>query len=280
MADSIIRTEKGSVIQHGESNDRLYLMKVSKEDFPGIIDKINDIAMENRYGKIFAKVPVWMLPSFIANGYITEAHIPGYIRGKTDLFFVSRFLSSDRLRDIENDKLNELSAILRTVHKGKTEQLPVEFKVRKLTTTDAIRAASLFKMVFKTYPFPIHDPEYIKAMMKEETFYFGIQNSKKELIAISSAEVDLSNQTAEMTDFAVSPVYRGRKLSVLLLEEMEVYMKKINIKTLYTIARLNSIPMNRTFLGLGYKYSGTLIKNTNIAGKIESMNVLYKRIID
>ncbi len=55
-------------------------------------------------------------------------------------------------------------------------------------------------------------------------------------------------------------------------------MKAQDIKTLYTIARLNSPAMNKTFLRLNYTYSGTLIKNTNIAGKIESMNVYYKAI--
>jgi len=55
-------------------------------------------------------------------------------------------------------------------------------------------------------------------------------------------------------------------------------MKSLGIKVVYTIARLNSIPMNKTFLRLNYQYSGTLINNTNIAGKIESMNILYKHI--
>ena len=37
--------------------------------------------------------------------------------------------------------------------------------------------------------------------------------------------------------------------------------------------------MNKTFLNAGYNYSGTLTKNTQIAGKIESMNVWYKHLI-
>jgi hypothetical protein len=36
--------------------------------------------------------------------------------------------------------------------------------------------------------------------------------------------------------------------------------------------------MNRTFLRLAYRYSGTLIMNTHISGRIESMNVFYKHI--
>lgn len=81
-----------------------------------------------------------------------------------------------------------------------------------------------------------------------------------------------------MTDFATLPAYAGNSLALMLLDAMDREMKNQGIKTLYTIARLNSIPMTLTFLRSDYQYSGTLIKNTNIAGKIESMNVLYKHI--
>ena len=81
-----------------------------------------------------------------------------------------------------------------------------------------------------------------------------------------------------MTDFATLPDYRGNNLSVILLDKMENVIRKQGITTLYTIARLNSIAMNKTFLKLSYKYAGTLINNTNISGKIESMNVYYKHI--
>jgi hypothetical protein len=59
---------------------------------------------------------------------------------------------------------------------------------------------------------------------------------------------------------------------------MEKRMRKAGIKTPFTIARLNSLAMNKTFLKLHYTYAGTLVKNTNIAGKIESMNVYYKHL--
>ena len=59
---------------------------------------------------------------------------------------------------------------------------------------------------------------------------------------------------------------------------MEYEMQLQGIMTLYTIARSTSIPMNKTFLRLGYKYAGTLINNTNISGGIESMNLFYKHV--
>ncbi len=81
-----------------------------------------------------------------------------------------------------------------------------------------------------------------------------------------------------MTDFATMPDYRVGQSATHLLSKMELAMESQGITTLYTIARLNSPAMNKTFLKHSYKYAGTLINNTNISGKIESMNVFYKHI--
>ncbi|HKJ79445.1 MAG TPA: GNAT family N-acetyltransferase, partial [Prolixibacteraceae bacterium] len=123
-----------------------------------------------------------------------------------------------------------------------------------------------------------HNPDYIVETMKEYgTRYFGVRDNGK-LIGISTAEIDAENKNAEMTDFAVLSEYRGQKLAFRLLMKMEVEMKIQNITTVYTIARLKEPGMNKTFLNSGYRYTGTLINNTNISGSIESMNVLYKHL--
>ena len=269
---------KNTRVQHGKLNDRVYLMKLDKADFPKIIDQINTLARDNRYTKIFAKVPFWAAPVFISSGFIVEAYIPNFYEGKDDVFFMSKYLTSDRLLDIEYDKLEELSKILGSVlHKTKPEKSKLKIKIIKLGEEYIDQITEIYKVVFKSYPFPIHDPEYIGKTMKEGVQYFGII-VKRKLCAVSSAEVDVVGANAEMTDFATLPEHRGKKYSIILLHEMEKAMKKQGISTFYTIARLNSMAMNKTFLNLGYTYAGTLIKNTNIAGKIESMNVLYKAI--
>jgi putative beta-lysine N-acetyltransferase len=98
------------------------------------------------------------------------------------------------------------------------------------------------------------------------------------LIAASSAEMDKKALNAEMTDFATDPEYLGQGLALFLLDLMDGYMKDKKYPTVYTIARSMSAGMNITFAKLGYKFTGTLINNTNISGSIESMNVWYKRL--
>jgi putative beta-lysine N-acetyltransferase len=98
------------------------------------------------------------------------------------------------------------------------------------------------------------------------------------LIALSSAEMDLSGSNVEMTDFATLPGERGRGLARFLLQEMERAMRKRKMRTAYTIARAVSPGMNITFSRMGYRYSGTLVNNTHISGSIESMNIWYKSL--
>jgi putative beta-lysine N-acetyltransferase len=149
--------------------------------------------------------------------------------------------------------------------------------LKKMTKKDALIMAKLYESVFETYPFPIHDAQYLKKTMEENIHYYGIFHGDK-LVALSSSETDPDYENSEMTDFATIPSYRGKSLALLLLLEMEDSMKNLGFKTLYTIARAKSYGMNATFAKAGYSFGGTLINNTNISGDIESMNVWYKNL--
>lgn len=135
----------------------------------------------------------------------------------------------------------------------------------------------VYKKVFQTYPFPIHDTSYLFKTMNNNVDYFCIENDKK-IIALSSAEKDENNAYAEMTDFATLPDWRGHGFALILLNKMERSMKKQGITTTFTIARSASPGMNITFAKAGYDYAGRLKNNTNISGKIESMNIWYKKL--
>ncbi len=276
MNDTVEVIGEGSVIQHGKENDRVYLMSL-KGDTAVTLERINELAISNKYSKIFCKIPKSAAPVFFANGYLLEAYIPKFYNKNEDVFFVSKFLNSDRLLNIEKTQLLSLNNLLIDRPERKTKKAEKVYKARRLDKSDVEQITQIYRDAFVTYPFPIHNPEYILKTMDENIQYYGVEKDDK-LVALSSAEIDVKGENAEMTDFATHFIHHGNNLSSVLLEVMEKEMKKQGIKTLYTIARLNSIPMNKTFLRFGYEYSGTLINNTNIAGKIESMNVYYKNI--
>lgn len=137
--------------------------------------------------------------------------------------------------------------------------------------------ATLYRQVFATYPFPIHDEAYLRQTMAEDVIYFGIWEGD-ELIALTSAEMDRQGENAEMTDFATRPDCQGRGLANYLLAQAEAAAAQCGIKTAYTIARSYSPGMNITFARNGYTYSGTLTHNTQISGTLESMNVWHKSL--
>ena len=56
----IIEKYGKSTIQHGDYNNRIYLMKLAIEDYPEILTKMNNLALERSYTKIFAIVPFWL----------------------------------------------------------------------------------------------------------------------------------------------------------------------------------------------------------------------------
>jgi len=265
-----------SIIQHGKENNRIYLMKYSDSDRLNIINQLDEIAKQHKYTKIVAKVPEKVKKLFIDNKYKQEAFIPNYCSSEVYVFMCKYF-------EKEREKLiiAEIEQVLQhaKIKSGKQNIpiLPQDWHLKSLHYKDASNMACLYKKVFKTYPFPIHDEEYLKSTMKDNVNYFGIYKQDK-LIAISSSETDKECLNCEMTDLAILPEYRGQNYSLVLLSEMEQKLKKQKFKVLYTIARAKSYSTNIAFSKLNYLYGGTLINNTNICGSIESMNVWHKEI--
>jgi len=268
-----------TLIQHGPGSNRIYVMSLSHLDMPGIIDTLDRLAKKNSYTKIFVRAQEKIKIFFEKAGYSQEAYIPGFYNLLQDASFLAKYFSKDRSK---NKTSEETEANIKTaLSKSGQVDKPVrnsEYTFRKAAENDAGVLASIYKEVFKSYPFPIFDPAYIKKTMRKNIVYFLALDKDENPAAASSAEVSQGSQTAEMTDFATLPAHLGNSLALFLLRKMEKEMKEMKILTLYTIARSMSPGMNITFSKNSYKFAGTLINNTNIAGKIENMNVWYKHI--
>lgn len=271
-----IETIGSSILQHGKYNDRIYLLKFQSKDFPGILDKLGELASKRKYSKIFAKVPSFAKDGFLKYGYSVEAFIPRFYNGIEDVYFMGNYLTESRRQNCDHEKIREiLNAVSVRYAQGCAVQLPDEFCYRICDDSDIHEIAQVYRSVFETYPFPIDDPEYIRKTMDENFIYFSVRKNNK-IIALASTEMDIFSRNVEMTDFATLPEYQGYGFGLYLLQKMEDEMRKKNIITAYTISRAFSCGINMIFAKMGYKYSGTLLNNTNISGKLESMNVWYK----
>jgi putative beta-lysine N-acetyltransferase len=289
MSDVIARIGN-STVQHGKHNNRLYLMTLSNKDFPNIIDKLDMMASENGYSKIFAKIPSFARDRFTENGYRIEASIPRFRDGQEKIYFMCKYFDRSRMID---DKLEDINKIL-DVSRSKENilennaikfDLPRGFKYEICDESHVSQMANLYGKVFATYPFSIDDPEYIRKTMNENFIYFSIKKNDN-IVALSSSEMDTNLQNVEMTDFATLPEYQGKGFALYLLYKMENEMRKRNMQVAYTISRSMSYGINILFAKMGYKYGGTLTNNTNISvikdihslNNFESMNIWYTRL--
>lgn len=275
MKDKILNID-GSVLHYGKFSDRVYIMYLNPDKYAETFKEAARLSAEFNLGKIIACVPEEIFELAVKDGYVKEAELPN-IKLEKKYFYISKFIDKDRMKIEDVDLIRKI--IRKSVSKNQTapSDLDKKYVLRKLTTEDAPEASGVYKKVFETYPFPIHDHEYIIKTMGENIDYFGIFTEDK-LIALSSAEKNEIKKSVEMTDFATLPEYRGDSLAQNLLESMENSIKKEGYALAYTIARSISYGMNITFAKSGYKYSGTLVNNTNISGGLESMNIWHKMI--
>ncbi len=268
----------GALVQHGSFNNRIYLMDIGNANPEKLMSKLITLAQKRGYSKIFAKVPSSKSSPFIAMGFQQEARIPFFYRGAEEAQFLGYYLNNSRKQELHCKELDNILRIAKLRKKNpRIKPLPSKYLVRRCVPDDVEAMAKIYRTVFPTYPFPIHDPEYLRNTMETHVEYFGIEIFGQ-LVALSSTEMDQKSKSAEMTDFATLPEWRGRGFACNLLRKMEQTMKSKNFQLTYTIARAISPGMNITFAKLGYVFGGRLINNTNISGQIESMNVWYKKI--
>lgn len=273
IEDSIIEIGE-SRLQYGPLSDRAYLMHLGPEDGVQALAAMEQLADENGYTKLFAKIPAKTAGIFMRRGFEIEARIPDFFPDGEEALFVSRFLSQARRRITNADHIRQvLAAAKAQMNAGILHPLPAGTTLISMSRDHADKMAALYRKAFKSYPFPIFDPMYLRSTMEENFRYFGIFRNGA-LLALASTETNAGG--VEMTDFATDRTFRKAGLAGHLLAAMETDACKSGAQTAFTIARAGSYGINILFARAGYAFSGTLINNTNISGQMESMNVWYK----
>lgn len=278
MSDVIEKIGR-SMVQHGPYNKRVYLMKLHSGDVLRILPTIDRLAHDNHYEKILAKVPWGSKSAYEKQGYVQEAVIPKYFKNQEHAVFMCKYLSSRRRQITHRQKVLDILCLAK-----KKKQQPSKKNGARCPATricrpeDGVEMSRVFRSVFKTYPFPIFDADYLSTVMKKKQVrYFCIENHQQ-ISALAASEIDLDHKGVEMTDFATLPEFRGQGFAGCLLENMEREMAGLGMRMFFSIARALSPGMNALFAGRGYDFGGTLLNNTNISGRIESMNVWYRRL--
>ncbi|MFM1879042.1 MAG: hypothetical protein RLZZ241_1908 [Bacteroidota bacterium] len=224
--------------------------------------------------KLILKARTEQISFFTAKGWSQEGRIPRYFQG-ADLVFLTCYPFTERQG---SHQLTQIRAILYEVMQSPPDlQNRIDLDVCISTPQDAERLAQLYAAVFKIYPTPMHDPDYVLKTMQDGTLYVHVEQEGR-LLSAASAEVNIEFANAELTDCATLSFAQGRGYMYVLLDFLEKELLRREINCLYTLCRAQSLGMNRVFYKLGYRYSGCLLNNCMIYSGLEHMNVWYKNV--
>ncbi|NLW91997.1 MAG: putative beta-lysine N-acetyltransferase [Syntrophomonadaceae bacterium] len=246
--------------------------KISKNTLQFIKTLANNAAI----GKIVACTLPAYQEMFLEQGFVVEGKISGFFSGK-DAQVYSHFTSPARgTSDNKYDVIVPVGSNWDRV-KETIEQTSFPCITRKATPADVPGMISLFRDVFKTYPSPVFDSDYLLGCMEYGRVTYRVAiDANNQIVGIASAEQDPANLNAEITDCVTDPQFRGQGVLSRIIGELEADLYREGYICLYTLCRATHAPVNKAFFRLGYVFTGRLIKNCNICGSYEDMNVLVK----
>ncbi|MBX3729098.1 MAG: putative beta-lysine N-acetyltransferase [Candidatus Sumerlaeia bacterium] len=258
-------------------NERIQVLTYQARDLDALTADLLALARRNGYGKVWTKAPATDRDALEAAGFECEGHILGYYKG-VDAASMTCFLSEERrFRPHREQEEQILAAALAGEGAKPATHLPDGYTTALFTDADAEELAALYREVFPTYPYPIDDPDYLRATASTHIAYRLVRNEAGRLVAAASAETNLKYRNSEMTDFAALPSERGKGLALFILRALEHDAReRFGVRCHYTIARALSFGMLRTFHHAGYVLTGTLVNNCNIAGQFETMHLMCR----
>lgn len=257
------------------TNSRVKIIDCNNISIETIL-KIINFSSDRNLGKIICNCDYKYLKIFIELGFQLEGVIDGYFKG-VDALCVSYFLDESR-RVIKDSSSKD--SLLKQSLKLNNSYIYVpnpKYYIRTATESDIKEMIELFSNVFSTYPSPIYYENYLKETMNEKVLYkIAIDNGK--IISVASADMNIENLNAEITDCATYPNYRGKGILSDLIYSLELDLKDKGFMTLYSLCRSINPGINFVLKKHNYSFRGRLLSNCNICGGFEDMNIWVKNV--
>lgn len=242
------------------------------------IKKIIYYLSKQSIDKIICNCDIKSSKILVKAGFELEGKIEGYFKGE-DAFCMSYFISNERriCYDFANKNLI-IKKCLEVKHSfANFRKTEFKYCIRNATEDDIKEMINLFSTVFSTYPSHIYDEDFLKQTMKEKVLYKVAVHDGK-IIGVASADMDKENLNAEITDCATHPDYRGKGILSSIIFSLESDLRKRDFITLYSLSRAINPSINFVLSKHNYEFSGRMVKNCNICGDFEDMNIWVKNI--
>ncbi|MDQ0255202.1 putative beta-lysine N-acetyltransferase [Evansella vedderi] len=209
-------------------------------------------------------------------GFQFEAEMSGFFQGKKACIF-SYYGNERRSASKTASENKEVMALVQMDSKDLSNLIITNFSVELVGDTEWNDLAELFEIVFPVYPTDIYDPNYLRKAGEQNYTFIVAKNEAGKIIGAASA-MESGYGSAEITDCAVHPDYRGNQVLYGIILALEKELIKKGIYHAYSITRAKSVGMNLTVKRLGYVYEGTLTNNCVISTGFEDMNVWTKKL--
>jgi putative beta-lysine N-acetyltransferase len=255
--------------------------RIRVDDYRGnsklLFEKAEELVHQHKAEKLIIKGRSEDFLSFFEKGLQPEAVVNRYFHG-SDAHFFSKFYMPERKKNdhwiTEDGMIHSIYQLDTSIQKAYP---PKAYELRLADESCAAELSTLYRQVFQIYPTPLYDPEYVKKTMRDGTIYYVFFLEGK-IVSAASAEINSFYKNAELTDCATLTEHRKYGLMKIILQELEMELKRKGIFCAYSIARSLSFGMNAVLFQLGYSYRGRLMNNCYIYDKLENMNMWVKNL--
>ena len=230
-----------------------------------------EAAQECGRGRVVVLAPVAVEPGLRVAGYQREGLMPNFYRGREDCAVLGAYPDSERSALANPEPVAEVQALLDQGPKPGRSHPPVS--TRRAALADASQVSALLADTFKQYPTPSGDPDYLAAAIEDGIPFRIVEGEEGEPIACASADLIREAKSAELTDCATRPDYRGRGLMQFILDDLIEDLREMGYPTAFTLARAAIPGVNLAFQRLGFELRGTMPQSCRIGEGIEDMNI-------
>lgn len=269
-------TEYDAVMLLDQYNSRIILSECAGKKERAIA-RLRELGSEKSLGKIIYFANIEDKNLFQREGFVEEGIIEDYFKGD-DAYCLSYFNDPQRQNSAEEGRENKIIEKALQEQPFGMEGKASEYTLRLAKPRDAGDIAKLIDRVFDTYPTPMNNEEYIKKVMDNEVRLVVAESKDGSIASVASAEMKKNLGNAEITDCATLEEHRGKGLMSHLIGYLEKQLTEEGFIVLYSLARALSPAVNIVLRRSGYKYTGRMVKNCNIMGKFEDMNIWVKKL--
>lgn len=226
-------------------------------------------------GRVVILAPDTLGRGLAAAGYVHEATMPGFYKGKQDCFVMGAAPDAQRRHPANEADTQKVDELLH--HRRPSGRVHEPVQTHRATTDDAAAIARLIADCFEYYPTPSGVPDFIAGQIEEGTV-FRLAREGDRVVACASADLVESAQTAELTDCATDPGQRGRGLMQFILADLQADLREMGYPTAFTLSRASVAGINLAFQRLGFVWRGRMIRSCRIGDGLEDMNVWSRRL--